>query len=168
MLKVKTSGVISVFIVIMVLTVSAVLMATLPSCSRSRKGVTGTLGLEPPPLPPPPPKVPSMAGSDTTWDMIDQLPMFPGGEELLAKHIARNIKYPETAKEKGIQGKVVVKFRITSRGNVNGYEITKSVSPELDAEALRVIKTITRFEPVIVDGKPVSAWYYLPITFTLK
>jgi TonB family protein len=109
-----------------------------------------------------------MAGSDTTWDMIDQIPLFPGGAELLAKHIARNIKYPETAKEKGIQGKVVVKFRITSRGNVNGYEITKSVSPDLDAEALRVVRTITRFEPTIVDGKPVSAWYYLPITFTLK
>ena len=57
------------------------------------------------------------------------------------------------------QGKVVVKFRITSRGNVNGYEITQSVSPELDAEALRVVKTITRFEPAIVDGKPVSAWF---------
>jgi TonB family protein len=168
MLKGKTSGVISGFILIMGLIVSVVIMTILPSCSGDRKGITGSSGLEPPPLPPPPPKVPSMAGSDTTWDMIDQMPMFPGGEELLAKHIARNIKYPETAKEKGIQGKVVVKFRITSRGNVNGYEITKSVSPELDAEALRVVKTITRFEPVIVDGKPVSAWYYLPITFTLK
>jgi len=168
MQKGKTSGVISAIISITVLTVSAVLITTLPSCSRSRQGITGLSGLEPPPLPPPPPKAPSMAGSDTTWDMIDQIPMFPGGEELLSKHIARNIKYPEAAKEKGIQGKVVVKFRITSRGNVNGYEITRSVSPELDAEAIRVVKTITRFEPPIVDGKPVSAWYYLPITFTLK
>ena len=79
-----------------------------------------------------------------------------------------NTHYPEAAKEKGIQGKVVVKFCITSRGNVKGYEVTQSVSPELDAEALRVVKTITRFEPAIVDGKPVSAWFYLPITFTLK
>jgi TonB family protein len=100
--------------------------------------------------------------------MIDQIPMFPGGRELLVRHISANIKYPETAKENGTQGKVVVKFRITSRGSMNGYEITKSVSPELDAEALRVVKTITRFEPAIVDGKPVSAWYYLPILFTLK
>ena len=168
MLKATTSGVISGYILITALTVSAVIMTTIPSCKRCGKGIAGISALEPPPLPPPPPKAPSMAGSDTTWDMVDQIPMFPGGEELLAKHIARNIKYPESAKEKGIQGKVVVKFRITSRGNVNGYEITKSVSPELDAEALRVVKTITRFEPVIVDGKPVSAWYYLPITFTLK
>lgn len=168
MQKVKTQRVISGITLILVITVSAVLITTLPSCSRKRKGIKGISELEPPPLPPPPPKAPSMAGSDTTWDMIDQIPMFPGGSELLARYISANIKYPVTAKEKGTQGKVVVKFRITSRGSVNGYEITKSVSPELDAEALRVVKTITRFEPAIVDGKPVSAWHYLPISFTLK
>ncbi len=167
MVKVKNSA-FSGFVLIMVLTVTALLMTAIPSCSRSKKGMTGLAELEPPPLPPPPPKIPSMTGSDTTWDMIDQIPIFPGGEDLLARHIARNIKYPDIAREKGIQGKVVVKFRITSRGNVNGYEITRSVSPELDAEALRVVKTITRFEPSIVDGKPVSAWHYLPITFILK
>jgi TonB family protein len=109
-----------------------------------------------------------MVGSDTTWDMVEQIPMFPGGTELLIKYISKNIEYPEEAKAKGIQGKVIVKFRITSRGNMNGFEIYKSVSPELDAEALRVLKTITKFEPAIVDGKPVSAWFYLPITFTLR
>jgi len=156
------------YILIFSLSVMATIMLTCPSCSRSKRAETSLTRLEPPPLPPPPPKMPSMAGSDTIWDMVDQVPMFPGGEELLVKYIAMNTKYPEEAKSKGIQGKVVVKFRITSRGNVNGYEISKSVSPELDAEALRVVKTITRFEPTIVDGKPVSAWYYLPITFTLK
>jgi TonB family protein len=168
MLKVKTSGVISGFIIIMVLSFSIVFMSTLSSCSRNRKALTGSSILEPPPLPPPPPKVPSMTGSDTTWNMFDQIPMFPGGEELLVKHIAMNTNYPEAAKAKGIQGKVVVKFCITRKGSVNGYEVIQSVSPELDAEALRVVKTITRFEPAIVDGKPVSAWYYLPISFTLK
>jgi TonB family protein len=79
-----------------------------------------------------------------------------------------NTKYPKAAVEKGIQGMVVVKFRITSRGTVNGCEIYKSASPELDAEALRVIKSITRFEPAIVEGRAVSAWFYMPITFTLK
>jgi TonB family protein len=168
MKKVKTSVATGAIVLIFALTVSAVIMFTIPSCSRSKKGITGLSRLEPPPLPPPPPKVPSMAGNDTTWDMVDQIPMFPGGEDLLVKYIAMNTHYPETAKSKGIQGKVVVKFRITSRGNVNGYEITKSVSPELDAEALRVVKTITKFEPAIVDGKPVSAWYYIPITFAFK
>jgi TonB family protein len=150
-----------------VLILTSVFIATITSCCRSGKNYSSQTIMEPPMLPPPP-KIPSMTGSDTTWDMVDQVPMFPGGQELLMKYIAMNTNYPESAKEKGIQGKVVVKFRITSRGNVNGYQITKSVSPDLDAEALRVVKTITKFEPAVIDGKTVSGWYYLPITFTLK
>jgi TonB family protein len=138
------------------------------SCSRGRKGETSLTRLEPPQLPPLPTKAPSMQGSDTTWDMTDQYPMFPGGEQLLCNYVAMNTKYPEEALKKGLQGTVVVKFRITSKGKVNGYEITKSVCPELDQEALRVVKTITKFEPAIIEGKPVSAWYHLPITFVLK
>jgi TonB family protein len=166
--KVKNSGAVVFRLLISVLTIVFAIIIMIPSCSRSKKGLSGLTTLEPPPLPPPPPKVPSMTGSDTTWNMFDQIPMFPGGEELLVKHIAMNTIYPETAKAKRIQGKVVVKFCITRKGSVNGYEVVQSVSPELDAEALRVVKTITRFEPAIVDGKPVSAWYYLPISFTLK
>lgn len=168
MKKIKTSGTLRNNILLTVMIVSAVMMTIGPSCNRHRKDIKGLSALTPPQLPPPPPKVPSMTGSDTTWDMVDQIPMFPGGTELLVKHISRNTNYPETAKAQGIQGRVVVKFRITSKGVVDGYEITQSVSPELDAEALRVVKTITRFEPAIIDGNPVSAWYYLPITFTLK
>jgi TonB family protein len=138
------------------------------SCGRIRKGHNSLTSLEPPQLPPPPPKSPSMVGSDTTWDMVDQYPLFPGGEELLSRYIGMNTRYPEEAVKKGLQGTVVVKFRITSKGSVNGYEITQSVCPELDAEALRVVMTITRFEPALVEGKPVSAWFHLPIRFALK
>lgn len=155
-------------LIVSVLIVTAVIIASFTSCIRNRKDISSLTAMEPPMLPPPPPKAPTITGSDTTWDMIDKVPMFPGGEELLMKYISMNIIYPATALQKGIQGKVVVKFRITSRGNVNGYEIAKSVSPELDAEAIRVVKTITKFEPALVDGKTVSAWYYLPINFTLK
>jgi TonB family protein len=168
MKTVKTSGAIGGYFLLLAFIISALIMVTIPSCSRSRKGMASFSELKPPPLPPSPPKIPSMSGSDTTWDMVEQVPMFPGGEELLVRYIAMNTKYPEAALAKRTQGKVVVKFRITTRGTVNGYEISKSVSPELDAEALRVVKSITRFEPAIVDGKPVSAWYYLPVNFTLK
>jgi len=168
MKTVRTSGFIAGSFLLLAFTVSALILEIIPGCSRSRNGITGLSQMDLPLMPPPPVKVPSMAGSDTTWDMIDQIPMFPGGEELLGKYVAMNTKYPRAALEKGIQGQVVVKFRITSRGTVNGCEIFKSVSPELDAEALRVIKTISRFEPAIVDGKPVSAWFYMPISFKLK
>jgi TonB family protein len=155
--------ILTVFIVM----ISWIIMIT-ASCGRGSQGTTSLTSLQPPQMPPPPPKPPSMAGSDTTWDMTDKYPMFPGGEELLGKYIAMNTSYPEEAKKKGLQGTVVVKFRITSKGKVNGYEITQSVCPELDAEALRVVKTITKFEPAIIEGKPVSAWFYMPIKFALK
>ena len=161
-------GAIGCWLLFSAITLCGCILISIPSCSRARNGVTSLSKPEPPPLPPPPPKIPSMAGSDTTWDMVDQIPMFPGGEELLGKYVAMNTKYPREAMEKGIQGVVVVKFRISSRGTVNGYEIYKSAAPELDAEALRVVKTITRFEPAIVEGKPVTAWFYLPISFKLK
>jgi TonB family protein len=154
--------------ILIVFTVSSVILITFPSCGRSKTSLAGLEKINPPPLPPAPQKLPSMTGSDTTWDMVNQIPMFPGGAELLGRHISRNINYPAAAREKGIQGRVVVKFLITSKGVMNSYQIYKSVSPELDSEALRVIKTITRFEPAIIEGKPVSAWYYLPVNFRLN
>jgi periplasmic protein TonB len=159
------SGSLLTCIWMLVLSVMIVTMITFPSCGRNKTGEANLGNIAPPELLPPPP---SMEGSDTTWEAVDEIPLFPGGEELLVKYIGLNTKYPEAAKTKGIQGKVVVKFRISSKGNVGDYEITKSVSPELDAEALRVVKTITKFEPGRVDGTPVSSWYYLPISFTLK
>jgi TonB family protein len=156
------------FILIGCVVTGIVIIFSTTSCNRSSKRITSLTLLEPPQLPPPPPKAPSMVGSDTTWYMIDQYPMFPGGEELLGKYVAMNTRYPEEAMKKGLQGTVVVKFRISSKGKVSGYEIAHSVCPELDEEALRVVMTITKFEPAIVDGKPVSAWFHMPIKFVLR
>ena len=136
---------------------------------RREKDWSATLSkISPPPLPPPLKTIPTMEGADTIWKWVDDYPLFPGGEELLIKHIARNINYPEYAQKNKIQGQVVVKFCITKKGKITGYEIVKSVSSELDAEALRVVTTLQRFEPARVDGEPVTSWFYLPITFTLK
>ena len=114
------------------------------------------------------PKVPTMTGSDTTWVEVDEMPVFPNGDSALLKYIGDNVKYPEVAKKEGIQGRVIVRFCITSRGNVTSCGILKSVSPEIDAESLRVIESLPDFEPGKVDGKPVSVWYMVPITFALK
>jgi Ca-activated chloride channel family protein len=83
-------------------------------------------------------------------------------------YISKNINYPDSAKAKGTQGQVVVKFFISSTGNVSGHEIFKSVSSDLDAEALRVVKTLSKFEPAWRNGKSVPAWYYVPINFVLR
>jgi periplasmic protein TonB len=114
------------------------------------------------------PKPPTMVGNDTTWVEVDEMPVFPDGDAALLKYIADNVKYPEVAKNAGIQGKVLVQFCITSKGNVTSCRILKSVSPEIDAESLRVISSLPDFKPGKVDGKAVSVWYMVPITFALQ
>jgi protein TonB len=118
--------------------------------------------------PPEPPKPPSMTGSDTIWNFAGRMPVLPGNEEALFEYIGKNLKYPESAKTNGTQGKVIVKFCVTRTGNVTNHEVIKSVSPDLDAEAMRVIKTITTFEPGYQDGKVVAVWYEVPISFRLQ
>ena len=100
--------------------------------------------------------------------VVEEMPMFPGGEAALLAYIAANTQYPEIAKENNIQGKVIVRFCVTSKGGVDKVSILKSVDPELDKEAIRVIGTLPAFKPGKQGGKPVPVWYMVPINFTLK
>lgn len=100
--------------------------------------------------------------------VVEEMPMFPGGETELLKYISDHTQYPEVAKENNIQGKVIVRFCVTSKGGVDKVEILKSVDPELDKEAIRVVKTLPAFKPGKQGGKPVPVWYMVPINFTLK
>ncbi|MCX6325304.1 MAG: energy transducer TonB [Bacteroidia bacterium] len=168
MMREKQISVLGTLKLLIVMSVIALFIVTGSSCGRKKIREAGLTEISPHQLPPPPPKPPTMVGSDTIWDIVDELPLLPGGDELIMKYIARNIHYPETASANGIQGQVVIKFFISSKGNVSGYELVKNASPDLDAEALRVLKTLTKFEPARRDGKPVPSWYYLPITFALK
>ena len=168
MMREKQISVLVTLKLLIVMSVISLFIVTGFSCGRNKIREAGLTEITPPQLPPPPPKTPTMVGSDTIWEIVDELPLLPGGDKLIMRYIAKNINYPETAKEKGIQGQVVIKFFISSKGDVSGHEIVKNVSPDLDAEALRVVKTLTKFEPARKDGKPVPSWYYLPITFTLK
>jgi TonB family protein len=135
--------------------------------------------MAPPPPPPPPPssdskgnipvvKEESTGKSNEPFVVVEQMPMFPGGEVALLKYIAENTKYPETAKEKNIQGKVIVRFCITPNGEVSLVSILKGVSPELDLEAMRVVNTLPPFQPGKQGGTAVPVWYMVPIAFTLK
>ncbi len=100
--------------------------------------------------------------------VVEEMPMFPGGESALLAYISDHTQYPEVAKENNIQGKVIVRFCVTSKGGVDKVEILKSVDPELDKEAIRVVKTLPTFKPGKQGGKPVPVWYMVPINFTLK
>jgi periplasmic protein TonB len=100
--------------------------------------------------------------------VVEEMPMFPGGETALLAYIAEHTQYPEVAKENNIQGKVIVRFCVTSKGGVDKVSILKGVDPELDAEAIRVVGTLPAFKPGKQGGKPVPVWYMVPINFTLK
>lgn len=100
--------------------------------------------------------------------VVEEMPMFPGGEAALLTYIAEHTQYPEVAKENNIQGKVIVRFCVTAKGGVDKVSILKGVDPELDKEAIRVVQTLPAFKPGKQGGKPVPVWYMVPINFTLK
>ncbi len=101
--------------------------------------------------------------------VVEEMPMFPGGDAALLKFLSDNTRYPDAAKKEPVKkGKVIVRFCVTAKGGVSQASVLKGVSPELDAEALRVVKTLPEFKPGKQGGKPVPVWYMVPITFTLK
>jgi protein TonB len=104
----------------------------------------------------------------TPFVVVEEMPMFPGGDIELLKYIGEHTQYPEVAKENNIQGRVIVRFCVTSKGGVSQVSVLKGVDPELDAEAIRVVNSLPPFKPGKQGGKPVPVWYMVPITFTLK
>ncbi|HNR42089.1 MAG TPA: energy transducer TonB, partial [Bacteroidales bacterium] len=100
--------------------------------------------------------------------VVEEMPMFPGGDAALLQFIAEHTQYPEVAKENNIQGKVIVRFCVTSKGTVDRVSVLKGVDPELDKEAMRVVTTLPPFKPGKQGGIPVPVWYMVPINFTLK
>jgi periplasmic protein TonB len=104
----------------------------------------------------------------TPFVVVEEMPMFPGGDEALLKYLGENTMYPETAKKNNIQGKVIVRFCVTEKGKVNKISILRGVNPEIDAEAIRVVGTLPEFIPGKQGGKAVPVWYMVPITFTLN
>lgn len=127
--------------------------------------------------PPPPPPLPTSevvkeevieeSGADP-FVVVDQMPRFPGGEIELLKYIGEHTQYPETAKEQNIQGKVIIRFCVTSKGGISRISVLRGVAPELNQEAVRVVETLPDFEPGKQGGIAVPVWYMVPITFALK
>jgi len=104
----------------------------------------------------------------TVFVVVEEMPAYPGGNEALLKYIGEHTQYPEIAKENNIQGRVIVRFCVTSKGGVSQVSILKGVDPELDAEAIRVVTALPTFKPGKQGGKPVPVWFMVPINFTLK
>ena len=111
------------------------------------------------------------APADTTknvvYDVTETLPQFPGGQGVMMKYLAANIKYPASAVKAKKQGRVIVSFVIQKDGSVTNARIVRSVDPELDAEALRIVKAMPNWTPGTQDGKPVNVNYTIPVVFSL-
>jgi len=95
------------------------------------------------------------------------MPQFPGGEIALLKYLAKNTSYPLQEARQGIQGRVLVGLVITPDGSVKDVKVLESVNPNLDNEALRVVRKIPKWIPATKNGTPVSVYYRLPVIFRL-
>lgn len=101
------------------------------------------------------------------YDMPEIMPEFPGGADALDEFLKNNIKYPQAAKEKGIQGKVYVQFVVEKDGSVTNVNVRRSAHPLLDAEAVRAVKLMPNWKPGTMRGKKVRVRYTLPVSFML-
>ncbi len=100
--------------------------------------------------------------------IVEEMPEFPGGEEALHNFVSSNVKYPDEAKEKGIQGRVFVAFTISDEGKVVDAKVARGVDTLLDKEALRVINAMPAWKPGKQRGVPVNVQFTVPINFALK
>ena len=148
---------------------------------------------KPPPPPPPPPEIIEIVedeveieeeleiesdedeiieieeeDDDEFFMVVENMPEFPGGDLGLMKYIQKNVKYPPIAKEYNITGKVYVQFIVDKSGTVTNVKVVRGVDKNLDAEAVRVVKSLPKYKPGKQRGKPVRVMFTIPINFTLN
>ncbi|MCD8183129.1 MAG: energy transducer TonB [Bacteroides sp.] len=105
---------------------------------------------------------------EKVFDMVEQMPTFPGGPAELMKYIAHHLQYPTIAQENGVQGRVTCQFVVGSDGSVRDVTILKQLDPYCDKEAVRVIMSMPKWIPGKQNGKAVSVKYTVPIVFRLQ
>jgi TonB family protein len=109
-----------------------------------------------------------LSKDNRTFEVVEQMPEYPGGVRALLNFIGTNLRYPVEAQKAKIQGRVIVRFVVNKAGQVEKGEIIRSLSPECDRESLRVIRMMPDWKPGMQKGKTVSVWYTLPIQFKLE
>lgn len=117
---------------------------------------------------PPPPPAPKPEVATKVFDVVEEMPSFPGGQGALMSYLASNIKYPVVAQENGVQGRVIVSFVVERDGSISDVRIARSVDPSLDREAQRVVKSMPRWKPGKQNGSAVRVKYTVPVVFRLQ
>ena len=101
------------------------------------------------------------------FQVVEQLPEFPGGMAELMKYLQKNIRYPKICKEQRVQGRVIVQFVVNADSTITDVDVIKPVNPHLDEEAVRVVKAMPKWNPGKQRGEPVRVRFFLPVTFRL-
>lgn len=100
--------------------------------------------------------------------IVENMPMFPGGEKKMMEYVAKNVKYPQLAKEMGTQGRVFVSFVVEKDGSISNVELLRGIGNGCDEEAIRVVKSMPKWNPGLQCGRAVRVSCNLPISFKLQ
>ena len=106
--------------------------------------------------------------NEDVFDIVEQMPEYPGGMQALFEFLKENIKYPEDAQKQKVEGRVLVKFVVETDGSISNIEVVKNAFPSLDAEAERVVRIMPKWTPGKQKGQVVRVKFVLPINFSLK
>lgn len=100
--------------------------------------------------------------------MAADVPVYPGGDSALKEYISSNMKYPSTARENGIEGIVNVSFTVNPDGTIGSIKIVRMVDPDLEQEAIRLVKSMPKWTPANKDGQAVAMEVTVAVPFTLE
>lgn len=114
------------------------------------------------------PEPPKHEEENKVFDVVEQMPSFPGGTSALMAYLSSHVKYPAVAEENGIQGRVTVQFVVEKDGSVTDVKTMKSVDPSLDREAERVVRSMPKWIPGKQNGSAVRVKYFVPVVFRLQ
>ena len=117
---------------------------------------------------PPPPPAPKPEVATKVFDVVEEMPSFPGGNGALMSYLNSNVKYPVVAQENGVQGRVIISFVVERDGSISDVKVARSVDPSLDREAQRVVKSMPRWTPGKQNGQTVRVKYTVPVVFRLQ
>jgi protein TonB len=111
-----------------------------------------------------------VAPQEETFVIVEKMPEYPGGQSALMNYLSSNIQYPEECRKMGVEGKVFVKFIVDALGNIINVQVLRGVTDGklLEKEAVRVVKSMPKWQPGTQGGKAVSVYFTLPISFKLS
>ena len=108
------------------------------------------------------------ATNDKVYEKVEVMPEFPGGDQAMMDFVAKNVVYPQEARDKEISGRVMVSFIVEKDGSITDAKVVKGIGGGCDEEAVRVVNAMPKWKPGKQKGKPVRVSFMMPFTFKLQ